>query len=77
MPDAAVKVIAAFYAHYFPVKENLATAKMPCPICSTALENFKNLEYKEALVWMKDALKHMNVSLPTLYREYAEICRSM
>jgi putative hemolysin len=74
MPDAAVKLITAFYANYFPDKENLATAKMPYPICSTALENFNNLEYKEALVWMKDALKHMNVSLPTLYKQYAELC---
>jgi putative hemolysin len=76
MPDAAVKLITAFYSHYFPDKENIATAKMPYLICSDAQENFSNLEYKEALVWLKGALKHMNVSLPTLYKQYAEVCEN-
>jgi putative hemolysin len=75
MPAAAVKLITAFYAHYFPDKEHIATAKMPYPICATAQENFKNVEYNEARLWLKDALKHMNVSLPTLYKQYADLCK--
>jgi hypothetical protein len=74
LPPAAVKLITAFYTHYFPDHENIASAKIPYPICTIAKENFKDLEYKEGLAWLKDALKHMNVSLPTLYKQYAEIC---
>jgi putative hemolysin len=75
MPAAAVKLITAFYIHYFPDQEEIATAKVPYPICTIAQENFKYMEYKEALVWLKDALKHMNVSLPTLYKQYADVCK--
>jgi putative hemolysin len=74
LPSAAVKLITAFYAYYFPDNENIATAKIPYPICTIARENFQDLEYKEGLAWLKDALKHMNVSLPTLYKQYTEIC---
>jgi putative hemolysin len=74
MPAAAVKLITAFYTHYFADQENVASAKMPYPICPIATENFKNLGYKEALVWLKYTLKNMNVSLPTLYKQYAEVC---
>lgn len=74
LPPAAVKLITAFYTHYFPDEENVATAKIPYPICAIAKESFKGLEYKEGLMWLKDSLKHMNVSLPTLYKQYTEIC---
>jgi putative hemolysin len=74
LPPATVKLITAFYTHYFPDNENIASAKIPYPICTIAKENFKDLEYKEGLAWLKDALKHMNVSLPTLYKQYTEIC---
>jgi hypothetical protein len=76
MPDAAVKLITAFYTYYFPDNESVATAKTPYPICCAATENFTHLEYKEAMVWLKSALKHMNVSLPTLYKQYAEVCEN-
>ena len=75
MPATAVKLITAFYIYYFPDQEEIATAKVPYPICSIAQENFKYMEYKEALVWLKDALKQMNVSLPTLYKQYADVCK--
>ena len=75
MPATAVKLITAFYIYYFPDQEEVATAKVPYPICTIAQENFKYMEYKEALVWLKDALKHMNVTLPTLYKQYADVCK--
>lgn len=74
LPETAIKLITAFYAHYFPDNECLATAKIPYSVCPSATANFEGVGYEAGLVWLKSTLKHMNVSLPTLYKQYSEVC---
>lgn len=76
IPPAAIALITAFYTEYFPDQQCVASAKIPYSICPAAKTNFANRDYKEGMVWLKNALKHMNVSLPTLYKQYAEVCET-
>lgn len=77
-PDFAKALIVSYYRHYFGDADRLASARVP----------FILDEGMEAQVWqtltgenadedftlMREQLMHMNVTVPTLYKQYADIC---
>jgi putative hemolysin len=73
-PKAAVDLISAFFLHYFPSKKPVAYAKNPYQSASKVSTLFEELPYKDGLVLLKAQLANLNLSLPTLYKQYAEIC---
>lgn len=80
-PKLAKDMILYFYEHYFGTKSlHLITAKTPYTIDlhEKALQHFISElhldDYKEDFMKLKKALAFFEVSVPTLYKQYAELC---
>lgn len=77
-PDFAKALIVSFYQKHFADSEGLATARVPTSfdndiqqrVCSTLL----NQDADSDFMAMREQLAHMNVTVPTLYKQYADIC---
>ncbi|ROQ22385.1 GNAT family N-acyltransferase [Gallaecimonas pentaromativorans] len=77
-PPAARDLMVYFYRHYFG-KDNLSTRHhTPYQLDSQTLEaltaTFKGDDYKHDFVQLKDKLASMGASVPTLYKQYADVC---
>lgn len=77
-PEFAKALIISFYQHYFKDKDQLATAEVPYHI-GTDLQQWVNdvisgVDYDADFKAMRVQLAHMNVSIPTLYKQYADLC---
>ncbi|MGQ8363813.1 GNAT family N-acyltransferase [Glaciecola sp. 1036] len=72
-PAQAMSLLIAFYSHYFPDDRKVAKAKLPY---NNSLTNgqFEGKEYSESLELLKVQLNEMGVSIPTLYKQYADVC---
>ncbi|MCZ2721299.1 lysophospholipid acyltransferase family protein [Marinomonas sp. 15G1-11] len=77
-PQLAKDLIVHFYSLYFPDPDALAVSFTPYQI---ALENkdyvsalFTGARYEEDFRILKEQLSHLNVSVPTLYKQYSELC---
>ncbi|WP_372999523.1 lysophospholipid acyltransferase family protein [Sulfurimonas sp.] len=79
-PKIAKDTILYFYDNNFKDKDNLVSAKIPYNFKTDAdlirnLRNeFSNLEYKENFKNLKKALGVMGTSVPTLYKQYSDLC---
>lgn len=73
-PQAGTDLITSFFLHFFPDKHKVACAKMPYIGSSSGANIFKDLSYSEGLVLLKAQLANLDLSLPTLYKQYAEMC---
>ena len=75
-PALAQQQIVACYKHFFQPSDyqKLATPKMPFKVDRGTLESFQGQSFAEALLTLKQSLKHQNVTLPTLYKHYADLC---
>lgn len=77
-PDFAKALIVSYYKHYFADSEALATARVPYSpeqehqqrIAMTLSETDKDEDFTA----MREQLSHMNVTVPTLYKQYADVC---
>lgn len=73
----AQDLILGFYKQQFGTKDQLATAKNPFEIsddtCTLASEEF-SASYKDSYKILNSRLKQLGVKVPTLYKQYAEIC---
>jgi len=70
-------IIIAFYNQQFGAKETMAVAKMPFNISdenSTLAKRTFSGNYKKSFNKMRKNLKQLGVKVPTLYKQYAEIC---
>lgn len=76
LPDLAKQQIVACYQHYFqPVNHaQLAIARLPFQTSRSILESYRDKSFAEASRHLKQCLKRQGVSLPTLYKHYAELC---
>ena len=74
LPKTATDLIVSFYLHFFPDSDNVAHAKIPYQCAVQQVDAFAGLTYKEALPVLKTKLANMNVAVPTLYKQYAELC---
>ncbi len=71
-PNTAIELIAAFYSNYFPAKETVAAPKIQYAVSTETINTFKHLAYKEGFALLKSLLAEMGVTVPTLYKQYAE-----
>lgn len=78
-PEAAQKLIAAFYTALFGMDKKLSESKNPfhfdvdhefIPFSNTASE----AEYKLAYSLLKEKLEQFGVKVPVLYKQYVELC---
>ncbi len=75
-PKAAKDMIIHFYQTYFGGDGSSATANYPYQISSNSSLNLKGDDYKKDFTLLKHNLAAMGVAIPTLYKQYTEICES-
>jgi len=78
-PQAARELIGDFYSELFGSDIDLAEPRTPFEFQHSGLfERFRSVatesEYKQAFSLLKQHLDGMGVRLPTLYKQYVEIC---
>jgi len=77
-PKAAKDLLVWFYSHYFPDKAHLARSLSPYTIDRDTDEHMHSLfsgdDYKADFSLLKEQLEFMGVSVPTLYKQYSELC---
>ncbi|MDR2100564.1 MAG: lysophospholipid acyltransferase family protein [Campylobacteraceae bacterium] len=75
IPIAARDLLVAFYRLYFAPKNMIAASKRPYPSTKLlALEKFNGNDYKNDMRILKSMLNNMNCGIPTLYKQYSELC---
>lgn len=77
-PEHAKDMIVHFYTKHFPPLQPLAECTVPYRIAQEKQleldEQFPGKDYQKEFVQLKGQLSHMNRSVPTLYKQYTEIC---
>ena len=75
-PKAAKDLLIQFYQMYFGTKQEIAAPKMPYHLPSELHDSFSGEDYKKDFTKLKHLLANMGVSIPTLYKQYTEVCDS-
>lgn len=74
----ARELLVYFYRKWFGVAKSPVTAKHRFRFHKDAegrlAETFKSTEYKQAFKELKQNLKHYGYAVPTLYKQYTELC---
>lgn len=77
-PTFAKDLIVSFYRLHFADPEKLAHSFTPYHISAENKDIintlFKGISYREDFAELKSQLKHLNAVVPTLYKQYSEIC---
>ncbi|KFL33568.1 MULTISPECIES: lysophospholipid acyltransferase family protein [unclassified Sulfurospirillum] len=77
-PKIAKNLIITFYALYFGSPQSLVLARNSFFMSKLEKEEaqafFKGDDYKEDFATLKEQLSHMDLSVPTLYKQYTELC---
>jgi len=77
-PVSAKDMLVYFYAHYFSGKIPLVRAKLPYRLEPDAdqklKETFCGSDYKRDFVTLKSRLAYLGHSVPTLFKQYGELC---
>ncbi|MAZ67100.1 MAG: GNAT family N-acetyltransferase [Kangiellaceae bacterium] len=75
-PDSAKNLLTDFYSLHFGDIHHLAHAKKPYRQLNAlpSVVEFGGEDYHQDFIKLKEALKHMGLSVPTLYKQYTEIC---
>jgi putative hemolysin len=77
-PEAARRMLVHFFGRHFGACENLATGRRPFALAAgeaLALERLlPGQDYNADLRMLKQQLAAMGVSIPILYKQYAELC---
>jgi putative hemolysin len=77
MPVVAKDLLVSFYRLYFAAPRPIAVSKRPYQASSpSALENFSGDNYYEDFRRLKNMLSNMNCNVPTLYKQYSELCET-
>ncbi|MFC0178800.1 lysophospholipid acyltransferase family protein [Thorsellia kenyensis] len=77
MPTKAKDLLVAFYRLYFQHTIELAKSRAPYPESQPEiLSYFSGDDYTNDFVTLKSLLANMNCSVPTLYKQYTELCES-
>lgn len=76
MPSTAKNLMVNFYQTHFPAKKQLAKAKIPFQMedSEDLISAFKGKDYSEDFTTLKHLLANMGTSVPTLYKQYSELC---
>ena len=79
-PKHAQEALVYFYTLYFGAKHSYVKAKSPYRLSQYVLqelgEMFVGNDYDRDFRQLKDYLKSFEVSIPTLYKQYSEICET-
>ncbi|MDO6562203.1 lysophospholipid acyltransferase family protein [Amphritea sp. 1_MG-2023] len=79
-PQHAKDLLVYFYSLYFPDKERLGRSLTPYtikPEVSAHLQTlFSGNDYKEDFKTLKQQMDFLNCAVPTLYKQYADVCES-
>jgi putative hemolysin len=74
-PTRAKELLVNFYRHYFPAPTPWAQARLPFKSLNAEAENrWNGLSYTEGFAQLKAELGAMEMSVPTLYKQYSELC---
>jgi putative hemolysin len=77
-PKIAKNLILTFFQLYFPAREQYVRSKdsffMSKAEKEESLRTFSGNNYKADFRILKEQLLHMNLNVPTLYKQYAELC---
>jgi len=77
-PEFAKALLVSFYQHYFHDDKQLATARIPYRISTEQQYQVKltvtGLDYDADFKALRMQLAHMNVTVPTLYKQYSDLC---
>ncbi|QIR06229.1 GNAT family N-acyltransferase [Salinivibrio costicola] len=78
MPQAAKELLIFFYRTYFAGDSDYARSKRPYRLAaakeSELLAHFSGDDYQRDLKQLKMLLDHLGVGIPTLYKQYSELC---
>lgn len=76
-PKKAVAALVYFYSYHFSCESNMMSAKTPYYMSHDEKEEFdilfKYRTYKDGFVILKKYLKDLGTSVPTLFKQYAEL----
>ncbi len=76
-PKKAVAALVYFYSYHFSCESNMMSAKTPYYMSHDEKEEFDTLfkyrTYKEGFVHLKSYLKDLGTTVPTLFKQYAEL----
>lgn len=78
MPQAAKDLLVFFYKLYFGPKNGFSCSKNPFSFSSPPSElaaEFSGTDYKNDFKKLKNLLQNMGTAIPTLYKQYSELCR--
>ncbi len=77
-PKRARDLLVWFYRHYFPDGAWLARSRSPYLLDNDAEATIRQLfsgnDYKEDFARLREQLDFLGVSVPTLYKQYSELC---
>jgi len=77
-PEWAMEMLVYFYSRHYPSLQKLATPTLPYSInpehTKELAEKFPGKDQKAEFTQLKSELAHMNLSVPTLYKQYTEVC---
>lgn len=74
-PQPAKDLIVQFYSTYFPAKFGNAECKRPYQMSQEVIHTFTGEDYKAEFTQLKHLLANMGVNVPTLYKQYSEVCK--
>ncbi|MBQ4833079.1 lysophospholipid acyltransferase family protein [Pseudoalteromonas sp. MMG010] len=79
MPNQAKALLVYYYQHYYRAKQTLATPnnefKLPPKESTLCTSTFLGNNLKEDFVELKHVLANMNAQVPTLFKQYTELCK--
>lgn len=77
-PEWAMEMLVYFYSRHYPSLQTLAEPSIPYNINSERTqelaEKFPGVDQKSEFAQLKSELAHMDLSVPTLYKQYTEVC---
>ncbi|MBC3765997.1 GNAT family N-acyltransferase [Neptunicella marina] len=73
-PAAAKDLLIQFYSTYFGSKDFIARSKSPYQLPAELEGCFSGDDYKQDFTQLKHLLANMGVAVPTLYKQYTELC---
>lgn len=71
LPDLARQRLLAYYGHFYTCRDGRALARLPAAMPPAG--EFAALDSSTAFVQLKEELRRLGVSVPTLYRQYTEL----
>lgn len=77
-PQPALEMLVYFYQQHFPVLQELSIAKngfkIPLHRQKELAELFPGTHYQKEFTQLKSALNQIGLTVPTLYKQYSELC---